>query len=50
MTAKTTAAAKGFVIESWDNADAFMVMLVSSVPYFQFIYMAHNECLIRSCI
>jgi len=33
MTAKTIAVARGFVIESWDNADVFMVMLVSSVPY-----------------
>lgn len=42
MTAKMTAVAWEFVIESWDNVDAFMVMLVSSVPYFHFIDQVHN--------
>lgn len=37
MTAKMTAVVWEFVIESWDNVDAFMVMLVSSVPYIHFI-------------
>lgn len=43
MTAKMTAVAWGFVIENWDNVDAFMVMPVSSVPsFFHFIDLIHN--------
>jgi len=32
ITAKMTAAARGFVIENWDTVDVFMVILVSFFP------------------
>jgi hypothetical protein len=43
ITAKMTAVAREFVIESWDNVDAFMVMLVSFVPSFHFIDQVHVD-------
>jgi hypothetical protein len=43
ITAKMTAVVREFVIESWDNVDAFMVMLVSFVPSFHFIDQVHVD-------